>query len=59
VKKKTVVKRSKRSWRAEATVSPYDSIADLIGVVDGGDPKRSQGMGRRFSELLKARRSRP
>ena len=45
--------------RAEATVSPYDSIADLIGVVDGGDPKRSEDMGRRFSELLKARRSRP
>lgn len=42
--------------RTDAATSPYDSIADLVGVVDGGDPKRSQDTGRRFAELLKARR---
>jgi predicted DNA-binding protein len=45
--------------RAEAMVSPYASIADLIGLVDGGDPQRSEDTGRRFARLLKARRRRP
>lgn len=44
--------------RTETAASPYESIADLIGVADGGDPKRSEGMGRRFAEHLKARRGR-
>jgi hypothetical protein len=42
--------------RTEATVSPYESMMDLIGVVDGGDPTRSTDMGRKFGKLLKARR---
>lgn len=44
--------------RTEAATSPYDSIAELVGVVDGGDPRRSQDMGRRFTEMLKARHRR-
>jgi Arc/MetJ-type ribon-helix-helix transcriptional regulator len=44
--------------REEATASPYLAIAHLIGVVRGGDPKRSSQTGRRVAELLKARRRR-
>ena len=44
--------------RQESTGSPYEAVADLIGVVRGGDPKRSTGMGRRFTALLKHRRAR-
>ena len=42
--------------QAEPAATPYESMADLIGVVDGGDPRRSAGMGRRFGELLRRRR---
>ena len=43
----------------EAEISPYEAVADLIGVVRGGDPKRSTGTGRQFAALLKRRRARP
>jgi predicted DNA-binding protein len=42
----------------EAPVSPYDLMAGLIGVVHSGDPQGSTDMGRKFTELLKSRRSR-
>ncbi len=42
--------------KQEPPVSLYDSIADLIGIVHGGNPRRSVDMGRRFSELLRKRR---
>jgi len=42
----------------ENTGSPYDSIADLIGVVQGGKPGRSTETGRQFKELLRQRRVR-
>ena len=43
----------------EAEVSPYETVADLIGVVRGGNKERSTRTGRRFAVLLKGRRSRP
>ena len=43
----------------EAARPPFDTIADLIGVVHGGDPARSTDTGRRFSALLRKRRGRP
>lgn len=44
--------------RHEASASPYEGVADLIGAVHGGDPKRSVGGGRQFMRLLKDRRKR-
>lgn len=44
--------------REERLESPYEAMADLLGVAHGGDPKRSSRTGRRFAEILKARRSR-
>ena len=43
----------------ETEVSPYEAVADLIGVVHGGNPKRSTGTGRQFAALLERRRARP
>jgi hypothetical protein len=32
-------------------------VKDLIGIVHGGNPKASVNIGRRFTKLLKQRRS--
>jgi Arc/MetJ-type ribon-helix-helix transcriptional regulator len=44
--------------RQDAGRSPYEAVADLIGVVHGGNPKRSADTGRQLTELLTRRRSR-
>ncbi|MGH9816173.1 MAG: ribbon-helix-helix protein, CopG family [Candidatus Acidiferrales bacterium] len=44
--------------RQETEESFYDKVAHLVGVVRGGDPKRSENGGRKFAEFLKARRGR-
>jgi hypothetical protein len=44
----------------EDVAKPYTAIGDLIGIVRGGDPKRSEDAGRKFAKFLKKRRlSRP
>jgi predicted DNA-binding protein len=40
----------------EESISPYDSIQDLIGVAGGGVATLSANTGRRFTELLQTRR---
>ena len=54
-----VVRRAIAAWadREEPVTSPYEVMKDLIGVVHGGNPKRSEQTGRRFAELLKRRRA--
>jgi predicted DNA-binding protein len=42
--------------REERPGSVYDAIKDLIGNVRGGDPTLSTDTGRKFTELLRARR---
>jgi predicted DNA-binding protein len=44
--------------RHETTASPYEAMADLIGVVRGGNPKRSTQTGRQLATLLAGRRRR-
>ena len=55
-----VVRQAIAAWadRQEPLASPYAAMQDLIGVVRGGDPKRSEQTGRKFRELLKKRRGR-
>jgi len=55
-----VIRQAIAAWadRQEAVTSPYDAMLDLIGVVRGGNPKRSEQTGRRFATLLKKRRGR-
>lgn len=58
--KSEVVRQAIEAWadREEPVTSPYEALADLIGVVRGGKADRSSQTGRRFAELLKGRRSR-
>jgi hypothetical protein len=53
-----VVRQAIDAWVGvqEPLTHPFDAMADLIGVVRGGDPKRSERTGRRFTKLLKFRR---
>jgi Arc/MetJ-type ribon-helix-helix transcriptional regulator len=53
-----VVRQAIEAWadRHEPVDSPYEAIRDLIGVVHGGNPKRSVQTGRHFTKLLKKRR---
>jgi hypothetical protein len=55
-----VVRQAIEAWaeRQEPVASPYEAVRDLIGVVHAGNPKGSVRTGRRFTKLLKARRSR-
>jgi hypothetical protein len=54
-----VVRQAIAAWadRHEPVTSPYQVVADLLGVVHGGNPRRSEQTGRRFTKLLKSRRS--
>ena len=55
-----VIREAIEAWieRQEATATPYEAVADLIGAVHGGNPKRSEQTGRQFERLLKKRRNR-
>jgi hypothetical protein len=55
-----VLRQAIAAWadRQEPVTSPYRAMKDLIGVVRGGNPKRSQQTGRRFAALLMRRRRR-
>ena len=57
--KSEIVRQAIEAWadRQEPVTSPYEALADLIGVVRGGKANRSSQTGRRFAELLKSRRS--
>jgi Arc/MetJ-type ribon-helix-helix transcriptional regulator len=55
-----VIREAIEAWveRQEPVAAPYEAMADLIGVVNGGKPRRSADTGRRFREVLKNRRKR-
>jgi Arc/MetJ-type ribon-helix-helix transcriptional regulator len=55
-----VIRDAISAWveRQEPAGSPYDAVADLLGVVRGRNAKRSSKTGRRFKKLLTSRRSR-
>jgi len=52
-----VIRQAIEAWveRQEPIAAPYEAMADLIGVVNGGNPRRSAETGRRFREILKSR----
>jgi len=54
-----VLREAITTWvdREESALSAYEQIKDLIGSVHGGDPHRSTDMGKKFTQLLKARRN--
>jgi Arc/MetJ-type ribon-helix-helix transcriptional regulator len=53
-----VLREAITTWveREDGAITPYESIKDLIGSVRGGDPRLSEDTGRKFTELLRARR---
>jgi predicted DNA-binding protein len=55
-----VIRQAIEAWvdRQEPVTSPYEVMIDLLGVVRGGNPRRSEQTGRAFAELLKKRRNR-
>jgi predicted transcriptional regulator len=55
-----LIREAIESWadQQEAVVSPYEVVADLVGVARGGNPQRSADMGRQLTRLLGARRKR-
>jgi hypothetical protein len=54
------IRRALNSWPefADSSVSPYEQLADLIGVVQGGNPRRSEKSGMQFRKILTAKRKR-
>lgn len=54
-----VIRQAIEAWteRQEPVAAPFELVADLLGVVRGGNPRRSEQAGRRFTKLLKSRRS--
>jgi len=54
------IRQAIAAWadRQEPVSSPFEAMKDLIGVVRGGNPKRSEQTGRRFAALLMRRRRR-
>ena len=54
-----VIREAIEAWveRQEVTASPYQAVADLIGTVRGGDPKRSTDAAGRLKERFKSRSS--
>ena len=55
-----VIRQAIEAWmeRQEGVAAPYEAMADLIGIVQGGKPRRSEETSRRFRELLMGRRKR-
>ena len=60
ISKSEVIRRALNSWPefADSSVSPYEQLADLIGVVQGGNPRRSAKSGVQFRKILSAKRKR-
>jgi predicted DNA-binding protein len=52
------IRQAVEAWveRDQVSSSPYEAVVDLIGVVHGGNPRRSTRTGRQLRELLKRRR---
>jgi hypothetical protein len=49
-----VVRQAIAAWAdpEEPVTFPYEAMKDLIGIVKGGNPKRSEQTGRGFARLL-------
>jgi hypothetical protein len=61
ISKSEVIRRALNSWTdlADDSDAPFVMLKDLLGVVKGGNPRRSQKSGKKFRELLAAKRKRP
>jgi hypothetical protein len=55
-----LIREAIEAWadEQEAGVSPFQLMADLVGVVHGGNPRRSTDAGTQLARLLRRRRHR-
>jgi Arc/MetJ-type ribon-helix-helix transcriptional regulator len=55
-----VIRQAIEAWaeQQEPLAASFELASDLLGVVRGGNPKRSEQTGRRFAKLLKERGNR-
>jgi Arc/MetJ-type ribon-helix-helix transcriptional regulator len=55
-----VIRRALRSWAKfiDSSDSPYEMLADLIGVVKGRNSKRSENSGKQFRKIRTKKRKR-
>lgn len=60
ISKSEVIRLALNAWPEfhGAETSPYEAMADLVGAVNGGEPKRSENGGRKFAAFLKQKRRR-
>jgi hypothetical protein len=60
ISKSEVIRRALNSWvkLIDSSDSPYELIADLIGVVKGGNPQRSEKFVKQFRKILAEKRKR-
>jgi len=60
ISKSEVIRQALQSWTelAEPADAPYRLVSDLLGVVNGRNPRRSQKTGKQFREMLAAKRKR-
>jgi hypothetical protein len=58
VSKSEVIRQALNSWAElnDSSDSPYALLADLIGVVHGANPRRSEQSGKQLRKLLAAKR---
>jgi len=61
ISKSEVIRRALSSWSdlAVQSDSPYVLLKDLLGVVRGGNPRRSEKSGKHFRDLVATKRKRP
>jgi hypothetical protein len=60
ISKSEVIRRALHSWAKfiDSSDSPYEMLADLIGVVKGRDPRRSTKSGKQVRKILARKRKR-
>ncbi len=60
ISRSEVIRRALNSWPefSDSGKSPYELLADLIGVVKGGNPRHSEKSGTQFRNMVAAKRKR-
>jgi hypothetical protein len=60
ISKSEVIRRAMHSWAKfiDSSDSPYEILADLIGIVKGRNPRRSIKSGQQVRKILATKRKR-
>jgi Arc/MetJ-type ribon-helix-helix transcriptional regulator len=60
ISKSEVIRQALEAWPEfhDSDQSPYEAMTKFIGVLNGGNPKRSENGGAKFTKFLKEKRRR-